>query len=320
VKLRPSLSAAGIAPLLLVCALSCVMVGSCEKSSGGSEFMPIPSGVAQDGDPEWSPDGTTIVYEHVHVVFIDGVLTPIQESTGFWFISPDGSNNRMLQSYQGFTHMDWSPDGQWFLFGLNCEIWKMRATGDSLTLVLSDSTGRNYRPTWSPDGRRIAFDRFQEDGKTGIYTMAANGTDLRYLGYGAEPDWAPDGKHIVCAGINSIEIMDTSGNSRETLLTLTTYTDLGTLAYSPDGSKLAFVGVVNKVRGVFAVDIAGRNIKLLDKGGCLPSWSPDGKRIVFVNTAQVWMPSLGKHEPGQFLYIINADGTRRRQLTFIPGQ
>jgi Tol biopolymer transport system component len=253
----------------------------------------------------------------MHVAFVDGVLTPFPESTGFWFISPDGTSNRMFQNYRGFTRIRWSPNGQWFLFGVNCEIWKMRAAGDSLTLVLSDSTGQNYRPAWSPDGRRIAFDRFQEDGKTGVYTMAANGTDLRYLGYGAEPVWSPDGAHIAYPGLNSIVIMDTSGKNRETLLI--TDQDVGSLDYSPDGSKIAFVGVVNKTGGLYVVDTDGRSVKLLDKGGCLPSWSPDGKRIVFVNTAQVWMPSLGKHKTGQFLFIINADGTGRRQLTFISG-
>ena len=50
--------------------------------------------------------------------------------------------------------------------------------------------------SWSPDGRRIAFDR---GGNGGIYVMRANGTGLRRLTTNAldtEPTWSPDGRWI----------------------------------------------------------------------------------------------------------------------------
>lgn len=317
-RLRPGLLATTIWSMLTACAVSCLLTASCKKHFEGADIMPIPGSRSNDVYPDWSPDGSTIIYCHNHILLVDGVLTPFPESSGLWFISPDGSDRRMFRNRQGFMHMDWSPDGRWFVFGdVDRQIWKLRVTGDSLTLVLSNSTGLNSAPMWSPDGKRIAFDRFQEDGKTGIYTMSADGTDLRYVGYGCMSDWSPDGKRIAYMGSNYVCIRDTNGaNDRELV---TTDAGAGNIVFSPDGTKIAFGAAINKVGGLYVVDTTGRNLRLLAKDACLPSWSPDGTRIIYVRTTYERVPSSDGVTSDQLLYIMNADGSGKRQLTFGPG-
>jgi Tol biopolymer transport system component len=300
--------------LILIIPLVVLTTTSCDKRV---EFTPVEAGLT-DGSPDWSPDGSTIVYCHTHISLIDGVLKPFPESSGFWFVNPDGADARMFKSHVEFMHMDWSPDGQWFAFSEDREIWKLKVTGESLTLVLSNSTGLNDSPTWSPDGKRIAFNRFQENNMTGIYTMAANGTDLRYVGLGGWASWSPDGKRIAYIGYLTIGIKDTSGMNDRTLVT----TDLnaGSLVFSPDGSKIAFGATIDRIGGLYVVDTAGQNLRLLEEGACLPCWSPDGKKIVYVAKALDSVPGPNLLRTSKFLFTINADGTGRSRLTFGPSR
>jgi Tol biopolymer transport system component len=65
-------------------------------------------------------------------------------------------------------------------------------------------------PSWSPDGRQIAYTSSGANAPQGIYVMKADGSGKRRLtsGRGADtsPSWSPDGKQIVfvCAGFNEL--------------------------------------------------------------------------------------------------------------------
>jgi TolB protein len=297
---------------MLAAALLVMTLASCEKP-----YTPIDAGLT-DADPDWSPDGSTIVYCHTHIALIDGDLKPFPESSGFWLVSSDGTNARILRSQEGGTYLDWSPDGQWFVYGdVDRQIWKLKVTGDTLAMILSNSTGLNDSPVWSPDGRRIAFGRFQSDGMTGTYTMAANGTDLRFIGYGGSPSWSPDGKRIAYIGSDNIGIRDTNGANDRKLI----YAEggVGSLDFSPDGSKIAFGARIDNIGGLYVIDTAGQNLKLLEEGAYLPCWSPDGRRIAYVGTATDTVPGPNQIRTGRFLFTINADGTGRSRLTFGSG-
>ena len=61
----------------------------------------------------------------------------------------------------------------------------------------------DFLPSWSPDGRRIAFSSFrnatEEDFNSEIYTMRTDGSHLvnltQHLTFDADPDWQPLGRH-----------------------------------------------------------------------------------------------------------------------------
>jgi len=291
--------------LILIC-VTVISSTSCDKQDEGVDFMPTYPTI--DCNPEWSSDGATIVFSHLHC---DSAWKEIPDSSGLWFMSPDGTNKRLFTNQlRGQTR--WSPDGQWLLFDKAYRIWKVNVTGESLALVLSDSGGKNYLPTWSPDGNRIAFCRYQEDGRTGIYTMAADGSDLRYIGYGGAPDWSPDGKRIAYTVLDYLGVKDTNGEHDTKLVT----TDAGTgvPAFSPDGSKIAFAATINKRGGIYLIEANGNSLRFLVANAACPSWSPDGRKIVFVGFI------YEEPRPDGFLYVINADGSGRRRLTFGPDQ
>lgn len=152
--------------------------------------------------PEWSPDGTRIAFVSlsmtgafsVSVINIDG--TDRQELTTLEWFPLRGTNGYLSWIYG----LSWSPDSAKIAFadsaasGGEVHIFVMNADGSERQDITDDHPGASLNPTWSPDGRKIAFvtDR---DGDEALYVMDADGgnpyrvtgSDTR-LGF---PDWQP---------------------------------------------------------------------------------------------------------------------------------
>jgi Tol biopolymer transport system component/DNA-binding winged helix-turn-helix (wHTH) protein len=153
-------------------------------------------------------------------------------------------------------------------------------------------------PTWSPDGREIAFTRY-DSASVSVYTIPAlGGTEHRL--YRSPPSmsgglsWSSDGNFIVFPGttdedpthvsVLSLSIKD--GSARPLTSPPAGYLDHEP-AFSPDGSKLAFIrstvaGVANDVyvmpaTGGFARRITFDNRPIMGP----PAWTADSREIVF---------------------------------------
>jgi Tol biopolymer transport system component len=75
-------------------------------------------------------------------------------------------------------------------------------------------------------------------------------------------------------------------------------------AWSPDGTRIAFVSTNGFGTGIALIDVDGRNYRPLNAPTQInetPRWSPDGTQIVF--------------ESGREIYIMNPDGSALRRLT-----
>ena len=190
-----------------------------------------------------------------------------------------------------------------------------------------------FGPTWSPDGRRIAFwsirdtsDRFD------IYVMDADGSNIVRLtqGSGSEfnsmPTWSPDGRRIAFAssrdrGVGQWDIyaMDADG-SNVVRLTHGSGDEVNTNPnWSPDGRRIAFTS--DRDRGaeaadIYAMDADGSNVVRLTYGSRdeidkQPNWSPDGRRIAF---------SSNRDTADAFnIYVMDADGSNIVRLTHGSG-
>jgi TolB protein len=118
----------------------------------------------------------------------------------------------------------------------------------------------NLSPTFSPDGRRIAFVSTRA-GPPQVYVMAADGTDQELL---APFDYGATG----------------SSNAPE---------------WSPDGANVVFHREVSGSPQLFLVDVAGRRVRQLTSSGRNedPTWAPDGRHITFVSdrsgARQLWV-------------------------------
>lgn len=146
----------------------------------------------------------------------------------------------------------------------------------------------------SPDGRRIVFTSLK-DGDLDVYVMNVDGSGLRQLthqvGYDGGPWWSPDGKQIVYRAYHPTTPDE-----------LKAYTDL-----------LAQRLVRPNKMDLWLMDADGSNQRQITNLGAAsfgPSWTADGKRLIFSSNHHT-NPRLGNFD----LFLINPDGTGLEQVT-----
>jgi TolB protein len=238
-------------------------------------------------------------------------------------VNPDGTGFRRLTHNPGFDdEAAVSPDGRRIAFvsnrsGTN-QIYVMNADGSrqrQLTAFgLRDDV---HNPSWSPDGRKIAFSGFvegfdEEFGDRDIYVMSANGRNLSLLlgGLGEaaeddEPVWSPDGKQLAFTrGGFNVFIANADGSGVR-LFSLCGVHPCRSPAWSPDGARIAYEVHVSGGLGYFETrPSAGGAVQQFavslaaGRGG--PAWAPDGASLVYPGSDD------GVHSS---LYIVAADGT-----------
>jgi TolB protein len=170
-------------------------------------------GLVTDGidlSSDWSPDGRTIAFSR-----LAGADSPIEGAT-LSLANADGSGARQLGAtpLRGVSPA-WSPDGRQLAFvsfadgnGPSCEaascppsgeLYVVRADGTGLTR-LTHSRADDEHPTWSPDGRRIAFSSGYSLRRQGharwLMVMPATGGRATRVGRFAgvlDPAWSPAG-------------------------------------------------------------------------------------------------------------------------------
>jgi len=146
--------------------------------------------------PIWSPDGSSITFVGC-LASCDG---PNDQS--LLLVPVDGSPLRVIAlPGQGYDSPAWSPDGSTIAFGSPDGIQTLDyATGRQSRIT----HGNDHAPTWSRDGRRLAFVRGDIPYLAGpvgpIWAVDVDGGNLRQLtgstGDG-KPDWSPDGTMLV---------------------------------------------------------------------------------------------------------------------------
>ena len=200
--------------------------------------------------PAWSPDGTKIAFLRNPTGNYEPSLNP---DGHIWIMDADGTNQIDLTNGSGWDRNPaWSPDGTKIAFSTTTEIWVMNADGTDRK-KLSD-TGQYFWPAWSPDGK-ITF-----SGEGGIWIMNADGTDQTKLtNNGGMPTWSPDGK-ITFIGEGGIRIMNADGSDQKILIPV----GAESLAWSPDGSRIAFVSQAGEGTDIWVMNADGTNqMKLL---------------------------------------------------------
>ncbi len=167
---------------------------------------------------------------------------------------------------------------------------------------LTDPEQSGYLPSWSPDGRLLAY----MDGYNRFVIVDAEGrvhVDLRSNGNSAVNAlvWSPDGSKF--AGVGSwgayswLWVMNADGSGFRTIVDGVGYTTLPRPAWSPDGSRILF----SKTSATYVVAPDGTNEQKLLDSAIDAVWSPDGRQITYAALDQD-----GKHVG---LGVARADGS-----------
>ena len=205
----------------------------------------------------------------------------------------------------------------------NLEIYAMDADGSTQTrLTFNEAT--DSAPAWSPNGRLIAFhshrhddnDPHTDEANTEIYVMDADGGNQRrlthYPGLDNYADWHPDGSQIAFtstrSGTFNIFMIDADGRNIRQITDLEFATRP---KWSPDGSQIAFEAFIGHSREIYAANADGTSRFQVSRPRLaadmfLGGWSPDGKRIVYIEAVDT---SVAKSVP--VIATLNLVGRRK---------
>lgn len=185
----------------------------------------------------------------------------------------------------------------------------------TLRVPISDVQG----PSWSPDGRRIAFiggNGVRESGVVAndvdLYVSRRDGRRVRRITRDAlreaAPAWSPDGKTLVFVRYGSrgnrstLRLVGADGSNPRQLTSGNV--DLQP-SWSPDGRRIVFVRISATYESrIWAVRPDGTGLRRIlpeIAGATQPVWAPDGSRLLLTD--------------GQALFTVRPDGSGRREVT-----
>jgi Tol biopolymer transport system component len=233
---------------------------------------------------------------------------------GLYFVDADGSGQQRLARNVECC-VAWSADGRTLAYtARGNEVW---VTGtDRSRPILGQAASRPWRlardgrfPAWSPDMWHIAY---SADG--GIFVVGADGSGRRMLvDDGAVPQWSPDGRRIAFLRRGDLWVMDAGGTGQRNLTDSPDETE-AEAKWSPDGRTILFErrvrNLATRATGgtveIFVTTLDGGKERRLTSNTAYDgraSWSPDGRRIVFI---------CGFVDAR--VCVMNGDGTGRRDL------
>src|SRR5688572_15540812 len=196
-----------------------------------------------------------------------------------------------------------APDGRTLAIDLQGTVWTVPASGGTAKAI-TDFYNDARHPTYSPDGRTIAFQGYRA-GNYDIWAVAPDGSNQRQLTRGPfddrEPAWSHDGNRVafssdrgesISAGQPSagaanynVWILDIR-NGQLTQVTKDRADDFMP-TWSPDDSEIAFISTRAGGQTIWAVNVstgAERRVSAEGVRADAPSWGTGGK-IVYHSTA-----------------------------------
>lgn len=271
------------------------------RSAVNTTNVPLPLPKTQAYALAWSPDGRMITFtvfeannEDLFVMQRDGTgvrqltNTAAKEGYGVWM--PDGQRLRFLvQHAHGST------------------VEEIRADGTERRSLMQLTHPASYPPrvTWSPDGTRLIVEKSPD---ATISVLTEDGAVLVPPLAGGAASWSLDGQRIAFVQGNQLVVMHADGTQRTPLATGMAYL-LGPLAWSPDGTRIAFGRreyVWDSPAILCIIGADGRSLvsfKGTEGVSVGPvDWSPDGEWLLFHQSS-----GPGAHTIWGFINILGVE-------------
>ena len=267
----------------------------------------------------WNPNSKILAYassdggEIIEGEIEDG--EPALKS-GIWIMNADGSGTKRLTSPDTIANFpSWNPDGGKIIFVMEdssndfFQIWTMNKDGSNQRQLTNDLSNKATL-RFSPNGELILYrviDREESHPSSEGYNFwvmnkdGSNKKEIVWAGKGITVGkldsirnilWSPKGDKILIDDGRTWTI-NPDGSGLE-LLTDSRYVASDSV-WSPDGIKTAYLG-----GGLWVMNSDGSNkmqlVEPLERGPTGPlAWSPDGKRILFINNfTEVWSIDLAQ--------------------------
>jgi len=270
------------------------------QADGGGEH-PLLATTSLDYDPAWSPKGDWIAF-----------TSERNGSADLYRVHPDGTGLQRLTDNPAYDDQAaFSPDEKQIVFVSSradgyANLWLLDLAG-SKQHALTTGQGGDFRPAWSPDGQWIAFssdrDSYLPSAKgrwerlhiAGIFLVHPDGSGLKRLtpkdeNFCGSPKWSADSKSLIAYCMKGQDTWENRvGNdpSESELRQIDIATGAAKALAAGPGLKEAPFPLVSGI-GYLRRDGADQGIwyaggKRGPKGADVrvPSWSPDGSRVVY---------------------------------------
>jgi TolB protein len=245
-------------------------------SDGANDQVLVPAGLS----PAWHPNGRHIAYSvmtdsgtRLAVRDVTNGATRWASSTPFSIaITPAFSRDGSVLAY-GYGREE----------GTDIHVAPALGAGQARRVTIGRGS-ENMNPTFSPDGRKIAF----VSGRLGhpeVYITDADGTNVELLtqfnvgeqAYRTSPDWSPDGRAIAYhAQIAGVFQLYTIGLRERLPRQLTSDASNEDPSWAPDSRHVVFTSTRTGVPQLWIMDVESGRVRQLTHGGGsrLGSWSP----------------------------------------------
>ena len=280
--------------------------------------VPVVEGVLQStfsGAAQYSISATG------SLVYVPGVVQATQRSL-VW-VNRNGAEQPVAAPAHSYRTPRLSPDGRRVAVGITeqeTQVWLYDLSRETLTrLTFEGNTNNN--PSWTPDGKRIAFTSNKE-GPRSLFWQLADGsgglerlTASEYLH--VPTSWSPDGQLLAFNEINPTTGYDiwvlrlgdpsaSSGQIRKAQPFLRTPFNEGAARFSPDGRWLAYISNESGRYEIYVQPYPGPGGKwqISTEGGTEPVWNPNGRELFYRSGEKMMevevttQPSFSVGKPG----------------------
>lgn len=252
----------------------------------------------------WAPNGKLLRFT---------ILDPLAHTVSLWQITASNRTpQRILPNFNqpsGECCGVWTADGHAFVFesskGGNNDLWKLSTDSTSNPIRLTDGPLQFESPVAARSGGRIFF--MGADARSELESVEPNGDLVPVKGFlsaAVRVDYTRDGKWVTWTDTNG-QLWRARSDGTEKLQITPDNIYAFLARWSPDGSHLAVMArEAGKVWKIYLTSANGGDFQPVlneSRNAADPSWSPDGKSILFGRTND----EMGKDNPARTLILVH---------------